>query len=324
MAVTQLQHHIDVRADRLTGAIVKIYDDFSPIFNMIPFESNGDSMFYDTERVATLPVHGWRPFNAGYVESSGTTEVFREYLKTGGGEVRIDRQFWNQKTITKQTMMRAIASVKGWDLAFFKGSPISDVNSMVGLYPRIGGNQLILNASGGGALTLAKLNDLIDAVPFTRVQEEGMKMGEGIQKVLLMRRTVRNKIDALMEAQTGSLRINYDDKDNFGRRVESYRNAIIKVVEERGTGSSILNYDEDPGDGTADCTSIICAAMGGQETGLLRGLYRNQNGSKMMDVKKVDHLEAEPRGMIRWDGMYGIAYDEPRAVARLHGITNAQ
>lgn len=317
-----IQHHLDTRADPLTGSLVMMFDDFSPVFNMLPFESNGDSIFYDSERVQTLPARGWRAFNTGYQESTGTTQVYREYLKVAGGESKWDRQFANPTTIEKQTKMSVLSSVKAWDLAFFKGSPISDPNSMVGLYARIGGNQLILNASGGGALTLTKLGDLIDAVPFSSVEEEGMKAGEGIQKVCWMRRSVRNKIDFLIENQTGTLTIEVT-KDTFGRRVEKYRGAILKVVEERGTGSSILNYDEDPGDGTADCTSIICAAVGGKETGLLRGLYRNQNGGKMMDTKKVDHLESEPRGMIRWDGMYGIAYDEPRAVARLHGITNA-
>ncbi len=322
MAVTMLQHHLDVRADKLTGALVMMYDEFSPVFNMLPFESNGDSMFYDTERVSSLPTQGWRAFNTGYTESTGTTEVYREYLKVAGGEARWDRQFANKKTIEKQTRMHMLAAVKAWDLAFFKGSPLSNPDSMVGLYPRIGGNQLILNASGGGPLTLAKLSDLVDAVPFTSSREEGMKAGEGIEKVLWMRRTVRNKIDTLMESQTGNLQI-VVTKDTWGRRVEQYRDAVIKIVEERGTGTSTLNYDEDPGDGVADCTSIICAALGGEETGLLRGLYRTQNGGKMLDTKKVDHLEAEPRGMVRWDGMYGIAYDEPRAVARLHGITNA-
>lgn len=322
MAVTMLQHHIDTRADKLTGSLVMMYDDYSPVFNTLPFVSNGDAMFYDYERVSALPTRGWRAFNTGYTESTGTTEVYREYLKVLGGESKWDRQFANKKTIEKQTKMAVLSTVKAWDLAFFKGSPISDPNSMVGLYARIGGSQLITNASGGGALTLAKLNDLRDAVPFAPQREEGMKAGEGIEVVMWMRRTVRNKIDALMEAQTGTLRIEVE-KDSFGRRVERFRGALIKVVEERGTGTSpILNYDEDPGDGVSDCTSIICAAMS-EDDGLLHGRYRTQNGGKMLDTLKVDHLEASPQGLIRWDGMYGIAYDEPRSVARLQAITNA-
>jgi hypothetical protein len=34
-----------------------------------------------------------------------------------------------------------------------------------------------------------------------------MKRGEGIRKILYMNRTLRNKIDTLIGAQTGSLRI---------------------------------------------------------------------------------------------------------------------
>lgn len=298
-----------------------MFDDFSPVFSMLPMESNGESMFYDYERVETLPAAGWRAFNTGYNESTGSTTPFREYLKVFGKEAKWDVQFANPKTITKQTRMAMLACVKAWDLAFFKGSPITDPNSMVGLYPRISGSQLITNATNGGALTLAKLNDLRDAVPFTPTKEEGMKAGEGIDVVMWMKRAVRNKIDTLLEAQTGTLRIDVE-KDTFGRRVEKFRGATIKVVEERGTGNSILNYDEDPGDGTADCTSIICAALSSDD-GLLHGLYRTQNGGKMLDTFRKDQLEAEPRGMIRWEGMYGICYDEPRAVARLQAISNA-
>ncbi len=319
MAVTALQYMVDTRADKLPTLLVQMFDDFSPIWQILPFESNGDAIFYDYEQVQTLPSVGWRPFNAGYVESSGATVPYREYLKTLGGEVKWDVQFANPKTIKKQTMMKVLASVKAWDLAFLKGSPISDPNSMVGLYSRISGSQLITNAANGGALTLASLNNLRDAVPFNPQREEGMKQGDGIDVFMLMRRTVRNKIDALMEAQTGSLRIEVD-KDSFGRRVEKFRGATLKVIEERGTGNSTLNYEEDPGDGTADCTSVLCFATG---PGLVRGLYRTQSGGKMLDTKKVDHLEAEPRGMIRYEGMYGIAADEPRCMARLQAITNA-
>jgi hypothetical protein len=89
---------------------------------------------------------------------------------------------------------------------------------------RIGGNQLVLNAAGGGTLTLAKLSSLVDSVPFSTKQEQGMKRGEGIRKILYMNRTLRNKIDSLITAQTGSLRIDRD-KDSFGNPVEMFRDS---------------------------------------------------------------------------------------------------
>jgi hypothetical protein len=173
-------------------------------------------------------------------------------------------------------------------------------------------------AAGGGTLTLAKVHNLIDAVPFSTRQEQGMKRGEGIKKILYMNRTVRNKIDALLEAQTGTMQI-IVDKDNFGRRVEMFRDAMIRVVETTGDGTTTLGFDEDPGDGVSDTASIYCVAFG---DGLVHGLRRTRGGGKSLDVFKVDQLQAEPRGLIRFEGMYGIAADHPRAYARLYAITN--
>lgn len=319
MAVTLLQYSIDTRADDLTGSLVQMFDDFSPVFSEIPMEDNGDSIFYDYEQIKLLPSVGWRAFNTSWTESTGVTTPYREYLKILGGEAKWDVQFANQKTITRQTEMKVLAAVKAWDAAFFEGTPISDPNSMIGLRARIGGNQLILNASGGGALTLAKLNSLIDAVPFSTRQEEGMRRGEGIRKVLYMNRTLRNKIDSLIEAQTGSLRVE-TTKDAFGKRVEMWRDAVIRVVETTGDGTTTLDFDEDPGDGVSDTASIYCVAYG---EGLLQGRFRTRSGGKALDTFKVDQLQAEPRGLVRFEGMYGLAADHPRATARLYGITNA-
>jgi hypothetical protein len=309
---------IDTRADPLATSLVQMFDDFSPVFSEIPMDDVGDSMFYDYEQIKSLPSTGWRAFNTAWTDSTGVTTPYREYLKILGGEAKWDVQFANPKTISRQTEMKVLSAVKSWDAAFFEGTPISDVNSMVGLRPRIGGNQLIQMAAGGGTLTLAKVHNLIDAVPFSTRQEQGMRRGEGIKKILYMNRTVRNKIDALLEAQTGTMQI-IVDKDNFGRRVEMFRDAMIRVVETTGDGTTTLGFDEDPGDGVSDTASIYCVAFG---DGLVHGLRRTRGGGKSLDVFKVDQLQAEPRGLIRFEGMYGIAADHPRAYARLYAITN--
>jgi hypothetical protein len=319
MAVTLLQFNIDTRADDLEGSLVQMFNDFSPVFSEIPMSDNGDAMFYDYEQVKLLPSVGWRAFNTAWTESTGVTTPYREYLKVLGGEAKWDVQFANPKTITRQTELKVLAAVKAWDAAFFEGTPISDPNSMIGLRPRIGGNQLILNAAGGGPLTLAKLSSLIDAVPFSTRQEQGMVRGQGIRKVLYMNRTVRNKIDTLIGAQTGSLNI-MTTKDAFGNMVEQFRDAVIRVVETTGDGTTTLGFDEDPGDAVSDTASIYCVAFG---DGLVEGRFRTRSGGKTLDVFRKDQLEAEPRGLIRFEGMYGLAVEHPRSCARLYGITNA-
>jgi hypothetical protein len=178
---------------------------------------------------------------------------------------------------------------------------------------------LIVQLAGGGPLTIARLNDLIDAVPFSTRQEQGMRRGQGIRKVLYMNRWLRNKLDGLITAQTGALTIN-TTKDAFGNMVEMWRDAVIRVVETTGSGASLLGFDEDPGDLTPDTASIYCCAFG---ENLLHGLFRTKRGGKALDTFKVTEMEAEPRGMVRFEGMYGLAQNHPRAAARLYGITQA-
>jgi hypothetical protein len=319
LALTLLQHNIDNEVDDLTGSLVQMFDDFSPVFSEIPMEDNGDAMFYDYEQITGLPTTGWRAFNTTWSESTGVTTPYREYLKILGGESKWDKWFASERTIQRQTEMRVLSAVKAWDAAFFEGSPLTDANSMIGLRARIGGSQLIVQLAGGGPLTLPKLNDLIDSVPFSTRQEQGMRRGQGIRKVLYMNRTLRNKLDYLISTQTGNLTVN-TTKDAFGNMVEQWRDAVIRVVETTGSGATLLGFDEDPGDTIADTASIYCCAFGDN---LLHGLFRTKRGGKSLDTFKVTEMEAEPRGMIRFEGMYGLAQDHPRAASRLYGITAA-
>lgn len=324
MAVTLAQAALDQRGgERLPATLIQLFDYFSPIMSEIPMDGV-DELFYDYERVAALPSIGWRALNSAWTESSGATVPFREYLKVLGGEVKVDVQLARgakgRKTIDRQTMMKVQAATNEWDRAFLEGSELSNPNEMVGLRARISGGQALTMATAGGTLTLARLNDLRDAVPFATRQEPGMKRGEGVKVCMYMSRDVRNKIDELIGAQTGSLRIE-TSKDNFGRMVEKWRDAELKIVEQTGTGNTFLGYDEDPGDGTADTASIYCVAFGDN---LVHGLYRNQsNDGRALRTFRRDEMETEPRMLIRWEGMYGVAIDHPRAAARLGGINNA-
>jgi putative hemolysin len=335
MAVTLLQAAIDQRTDKLTGALIMMLDQISPVFRMIPMDKI-DGRFYDYEQVVSLPSVSWRAVNTAYAESSGVSNPAREYLKILGGEVKIDRHLLrtapgNTAQITKrrQTEMKLQAAANEWDRAFFEGSELNSPNEMVGLRPRIGGNQLLLNATGGGTLTLANLDLLIDAVPFAERQYPGIvKRGEGVQKCLFMNRTLRRKIGVLVDAATGSRRIDIS-RDQFGQQQERYNGIPIYVIEDTGSTNTVLGFDEDPGDGTADCASIYCVAFG---EGLAHGIYNNGNGADgapiLMDVMEfgaddgVRGLESEPRWMTRFEGSYGLSIDHPRAAARLHGITN--
>lgn len=323
MAVTLAQAAVDEGVDPKTRALIEMFAYYSPVMSEIPMERI-DTRWYEYERQVALPSSGFRAYNQAWTESTGVTNPEREYAKILGGECKIDVQLLRSQRDNgarmkmRQTSMKVQSIMNTWESAFFEGSVLNEPNGFIGLRPRLSGSQLILNASGGGALTLAKVRSLIDAVPFSPRKIEGMKRGSGIKKILWMNRTLRTKMDALIEAQTGSLRIE-TTRDEFGDFVERFGDAEIRVVEQTGTKSTILDFDEDPGDGVSDTASIYCTAFG---EGLLHG-FRNTANGQIMDRFEVPEMEAEPRWLMRFEGQYGIAMDHPYAAARLYAITNA-
>lgn len=327
MAVTLAQANIDTMPGVLERSLVTMFDYYSSVIKSIPMvKING--RHDDYERVITLPAVQWRALNQPYSESTGVTNPLREYLKILGGEVKSDVHFQRTaptqaiNSMTRQFDLKMQALANEWDRAFFEGSELADPDEMVGLRPRLSSGQLILNASGGGALTLAKLRSLRAAVPFSTQQRQGYKRGEGVRVCMYMNRTIFNKIEALLEAQTGSLRIE-TTRDAFGDDVQRFGGADLIVVEQTGTGATILDFDEDPGDATADTASIYCVAYG---EGMVQGIYNNGNvggRDKLWDVDEWDTQSTEPRALTRFEGSFGLKIEHPRAAARLYAITNA-
>ena len=103
----------------------------------------------------------------------------------------------------------------------------------------------------GGTLTLAKLDEMIDAV-------------QGTPDVIFCNKTMRRKINALMRAAGQATET---VSDAFGRQINSYAGCGIGVIEEDAEGNAILGFDEED-----DTTSIYACKFGFE---MLSGL---QNG----------------------------------------------
>lgn len=343
MAVTLGQWAVDAR-DQMPArnrVLIRMLNQISPVMRVLPMDKI-DGAFYEYERVTTLPAVGWRAVNQAWTESTGVTTPYREHLKILGGEAKVDVHLLRtsaqngQGTMKRQVELKLMAAANEWERSFFEGSEASDPDELVGLRNRIAGNQLVLQASGGGTLTLAKFNAAIDAVPFSPRSGSSVgqiKQGEGIKVSAFMNRTVYAKLQALIEASTGARQIQ-TTRDDFGNYIERYRHAEINVVEQSGTGTTTLDFDEDPGDGTADTASIYVCAFG---EGLVHGIFNNggsgQTGGDGQEIPiliqqhqfgSLDTLgmESEPRVTVRFEGSYGLAIDHPRCASRLYGITN--
>jgi hypothetical protein len=174
-----------------------------------------------------------------------------------------------------------------FDRAWFEGDDLVNDKEMVGLRRRLSGSQVILAGAGGATLTLAMIDNLLDLVPFPN-------------KRLYLNRTVRRKITALVNAAGGS-----------------YAGVPLKIMETSGDASTLLDYDEDPGDGTADTASMYVMAPG-EET--IHGIYNGD--AKVVEVQDWGEIPTAPQVLGRIEGYYGMVFKHPRAAARLRGITN--
>lgn len=297
----------------LEAGVIKMFAMQSPILELLPFSKiEGDAITYRTE--ISLPSVSWRAVNQTYSESTGTINPTTERLFILGGEVKIDRfilatQGKGRNGIeikAQQYAMKAQAAANAFDQAFFEGDDLVDINSMVGLRRRLVGGQVLLAGAGGATLTLSMLDQLIDKVPFG-------------DKHLFMNRGLRRKVTALIRAESGSTYID-TDQDKFGRQVMAYNGVPIHIIERQGDGSSILDFDEDPGDGVADTASIYCVSLGMDR---VHGIYNSDGtGGKMATVEDFGEIQAAPQHLGRIEAYYGMAIRHGRSVARLRGILN--
>jgi hypothetical protein len=155
------------------------------------------------------------------------------------------------------------------------------------------------STAGGDALTLDKLDELIDAV-------------QGGADVLFCNKVTRRKISALVRAAGQAIET---VSDSFGRQLTAYAATPIGVIEEDKDGNQILAFNEDDSAGdAAQCTSIYAVRFGLAE--YVSGL---QAGS--MDVLDQGLQGTFYQTLIEW--ICGLGVFHPKAAARLRGIKNA-
>src|SRR3990167_3608784 len=179
---------------------------------------------------------------------------------------------------------------------FFEGDMAVDPYGFDGLRKRLTGGQKIYagSAATGFPLTLAKLEELLDAV-----------IGDGSEKQLWMSPTMRRKLTSLVRAETGSSLIS-TTQDAFGKQHTAYANAPIRIIRREDTGASFFGYDEDPGDGASDCASIYCTRMG---TDYLHGIQ----SKSLPTVKDFGEVQAGPYPLGRIEWYCGMVLKQPRA-----------
>lgn len=305
MAVTLLEASKAFTGEDLRTAVVQIYAMSSEILRVLPIASiQGNSLRYNQED--TLPGIGFRGVNEGYTESTGVLNPVTENLVIAGGDLDVDKFIIDtvgpdQRAAQEAMKLKALA--QKWSHTFIKGDSLTVQKEFDGLQVRLIGSQLVDAGatSGGDALSLIKLDELIDTVDSATH--------------LLMSKAMRRRLTAAARDTTVGGFITYE-KDEFGRRVTVYNDLPILIADANDNAFATLAFDEaNPGGGSNVGTSIYCMGMGDQ---MLTGI---QNGNP--DARDLGELETKPAFRTRVEWYAGIAIWHPRAAARLRGIKDA-
>jgi hypothetical protein len=224
--------------------------------------------------------------------AGGDIDVDKYLIATGGTNVRVNQEAMKVKALSLEMTK-----------AFIKGSHATDPKSFDGLQMRINNDQLIEAgaASGGDALALSKLDELIDAAQ----QPTHLVMNKKMRARL---------VQAARDYQVGGF-ISYD-KDEFGSRITMYNDLPILIADEDSAGSQILPFTEvGSGGGTAQCTSIYCLSLG--ETGVK--CLQNMP----MQIVDLKELQNKPVYRTRIEWYVTLVVLRPKAACRLYGIRDA-
>lgn len=307
MGVTLLEASKLNSGNVLRAAVIEEYAKSSDLMLALPFQNiKGNAYTYNRED--TLPGIGFRGINEAYSSSTGILNPQTESLVIAGGDLDVDVQLVEQLG-QEQRSVQEMMKVKALGLTitdkFINGDSSTDAREFDGLKRRVTGTQLI-NAgatSGGDALSLAKLDELIDRVD--------------MPTHLIMSKAMRRLLSAAARTTTVT-GFTMHMPDGIGKPMAYYNGIPIMVLDYgvSGTQDSILPFTEaNPGGGTAASTSIYCVSLG---DGMLTGLQ-----NKPPEARDLGELQSQPQYRTRVEWPMGLAIMHGRAAARLQGIKSA-
>jgi hypothetical protein len=297
--------------NKLKRGVVSTLIQESPILEMIPFMSfEGNALEVEVE--VSLPTPQFRNVNETYTRSFGGNTKRMFGVSILGGEVFIDnyilRVHSNRANAkAKQYRKFAKAMSRTWDKQFFDGTGLNKDFKGVNALIDEGLGQKLLNATNGGPLTLAKLDEAFDLL-----------RSQSFPDVILINRTLRRKITDLARTTHTGYSLIDTGTDVFGRQVFTYNGVPMRIIGDDIAGNALLGFDEDPGDAVFDTASIYLVAFGEDEN-----VYGLSGLGGSMEVRDFGEQEAAPGHMGRVEWYPGLAIDNPYSIVRLYGITNA-
>lgn len=316
-AISLMEAAVTEAVDPKEGVIVRMFTQESQIFKTMPFKKI-PGRYYDYARETALPGGTkFRAPNTQWTASNGIHTPYREHLKILGGVVDCDPYISTtdpngpDDILRRHTKLKIQDLMNDFDRAIVEGSELSDPNEIIGWRSRCTASGQLITPTAPGALTLRLMHQLIDSVK-----------GNASQKVLYMNPTIRLKLwDLIDAAGSGGSRYRIEKEEGmFGEQIERYGGVRIAVMRTEGDNTSLLGFDETVG-GTTTCTSVYCVRY--DEDDGVCGVYNHGGAGKLIMVEKTERVNGQPLDRLLFEGYYGQVIHQPRALARLTGITNA-
>jgi hypothetical protein len=273
MALT-LEEASKLSNDVLMQGVVETIVKDSPVLQHLPFiEIVGNGLTYNQEQA--LPSIDFYDVGDTWAESTPTFEQLTANLKIMGGDADVDN-FLKSTRSNVQDLEAAVIELKAKALrdkfedTFIYGDSVTDAKQFDGLRKLVDtgteSDRVIAVADGGATLTLAKLDELIDAVK------------GGKPDMLIMSRRSRRKINALVRAAGGVMA--ETDRDRWGNFVQLWDSVPI------GVNDWVLDTHIVEGGVETDTTGGDCSTI-----------YAVQFGEGgLCGLTSPGHLQAEPVG----------------------------
>lgn len=284
--------------DALQSGVVEIFASTNPIMQFMPWQNiAGAAYVYNREQA--LPGIAFRGINESYSESTGVVNQLSDPLKIIGGDLDVDTALvaWGTGTNDTRAIHDAL-KVKALSLSHLKtvfdGDATANPKEFDGLNVRLTGGQVLSAGTNGAVLTLAMLDDLVDAVA-------------GSPSLLLMNKKMRQQIRQLARS-VNALTI---AKDDLGREVDLYYGVPFGIIEDDAAGDPILGFDETQGTAN-NATSIYAVAFG---PGAMFGAQ-----TAPISVRDLGEQQSKPAYRTRVEHYGTIVLEHPRCAARLKGV----
>jgi len=266
----------------------------SPILRLLPFaEINGNALTYN--RVNAYPTVAFYAVGDDWAATDPTFTQLTATLAIMGGDADVSNYIKKTRSNIQDVeaaviALKAQACANKFEDTFVNGLVSGDANSFNGIdYLCVSGQKVGLGTDGG-ALTLAKLDEMIDLIR------------PGKPDLLLMSRRSRRQIKVLARAAGTNLTIG---KGKLGEEVEYWGDVAIYVNDWISDAKTV---------GTSTDCSVIYAMKLGE--GTVCGL----SAPGLMEVEKVGTLELKDATRTRIKWYCSLASFCTLSLAMLYGI----